>query len=321
MPRRSAAPWPTTTASSPLGRRVGDAGERGGHPVGDDDGRLAVRRVPGGALGRVALADLLVGQALPVAAEALAQVLVQGDRQAGELGQRRRRSADARIRSEEKIASGRRAASGRRPARPAPRRSRRAGCPSAPGTGARRSRSSGRAATARAACAALSVRLRSSPGYHRVADQGRLGQRDDRAVLPDALEGVEGALLLVLDVDHDVVVVEQHPAALVLALAADQGGACLLELELYLVDDRADLPVVGAGAQQERVGDRELVADVVGDDVSGQLLCRGERGDLGELNGSRGGSHVAGSASLVEMFTAFSFSCLRKRSSMLEAPC
>src|SRR6185437_7161467 len=68
-----------------------------------------------------------------------------------------------------------------------------------------------------------------------------------------------------------------------------------------------------AGAQQERVGDRELVADVVGDDVSGQLLGRGERGDLGELDGPWGGSHVAGSASSVGDAYRFSFACSRKR--------
>ena len=39
-------------------------------------------------LGRVALADLLAVQALPLPAMALAQVLVWGDRQAGEAGQR-----------------------------------------------------------------------------------------------------------------------------------------------------------------------------------------------------------------------------------------
>ena len=89
MPRRSAAPWPTTTASWPSSRVSAIRVQRAGHPVGDDQRRLAVRRVPGGALGRVALADLGVGQALPVAAEPLAQVLVQRDRQAGQPGQRR----------------------------------------------------------------------------------------------------------------------------------------------------------------------------------------------------------------------------------------
>src|SRR6202042_515359 len=114
---------------------------------------------------------------------------------------------------------------GGRRIRPEPRRSRRAKCRSGPGIGARRSRSSARAATARAAWP------RSALGAVRC--ERRLGERDLRAVLPDALEGVEDALLLVLHVDHDVVVVKQHPAALVLALPPPEGGACLLELDLH----------------------------------------------------------------------------------------
>ena len=72
-----------------------------GHPVRDDAGRLAVRRVPRGALGRVALADLLVGQALPVAAEPLAQVLVEDDRSGRSAGPAGAAVCWARVRSEE----------------------------------------------------------------------------------------------------------------------------------------------------------------------------------------------------------------------------
>ena len=50
-------------------------------------------------------------------------------------------------------------------------------------------------------------------------------ERDERAVLPEPLEGVEHALLGVLDVDDDVAVVEQHPAPVALALAAHRLGA------------------------------------------------------------------------------------------------
>ena len=50
---------------------------------------------------------------------------------------------------------------------------------------------------------------------------------------------------------------------------------------LDLVDDRLDLPVVGRGGQQEGVGDRQHVADVVGDDVVREPVG-------GRLGGGRG---------------------------------
>ncbi len=313
MPRRSAAPWPTTTASWPSSRESAMRVNAAGHPVGD--GRGSARRSAGSRW-----------RARPGSARG-------SPRRTGPPSRRRSARAGpcpastgrpvsrasgaavcwARVRSEEKIASGRsvgEAPGGLLGLRHAGLVEGDVRLPLEPVLDV-----PGRLAVPPQheplGCAQRASPLAVLPP--RVADGGRLGQRDDRAVLPDALERVEDALLLVLDVDHDVVVVEQHPAALVLALAADQGGACLLELELYLVDDRADLPVVGPGAQQEHVGDRELVADVVGDDVSGQLLGRGERGDLGELDSPWGGSHVAGSASLVGDVTASSFSCLRKR--------
>ncbi|GAA3191549.1 hypothetical protein GCM10020255_091160 [Rhodococcus baikonurensis] len=45
---------------------------------------------------------------------------------------------------------------------------------------------------------------------------------DRRAVLPQSIEGVEVALLVVLDMDDDVGVVEQCPASLAGAFAADR---------------------------------------------------------------------------------------------------
>ena len=99
-----------------------------------------------------------------------------------------------------------------------------------------------------------------------------LGQLDRRAVLPDALEGVVDPLLGVLDVHDDVDVVEQHPAALALALAAHRLGAQPAQSLLDRVDDRADLPVVGRRAEHEDVGDDELVAHVEGEDVVGELV-------------------------------------------------
>ena len=100
-------------------------------------------------------------------------------------------------------------------------------------------------------------------------DQVAVDERDLRAVLPEPVERVELALLGVLDVHHDVDVVEQHPAATPLALAAHRLGL-LGQLEQALldgVDDGQHLALVGRGGDQERVGDRELVAHVDDDDV------------------------------------------------------
>ncbi len=101
-------------------------------------------------------------------------------------------------------------------------------------------------------------------------DVGR--QRDRRAVAPEPLEGVELPLLLVLDVHDDLAVVDEHPAPVALALAADRLGADLAELVLDLVDDRLDLAVVGGRGEQEGVGDGELLADVEGDDLLAELV-------------------------------------------------
>ena len=98
------------------------------------------------------------------------------------------------------------------------------------------------------------------------------GQRDRRAVAPQPLQGVELPLLLVLDVHHDLAVVDEHPPAVAFALAAQRLGADLAQLVLDLVDDRLDLAVVGAAGDQEGVGDGELVADVEGDDLAGELV-------------------------------------------------
>src|SRR4051794_36688266 len=88
-------------------------------------------------------------------------------------------------------------------------------------------------------------------------DVGR--HRDHRAVAPEAFEGVELAFLRVLDVYDDLGVVDQHPATVALALAAYGLGTDLAELVLDLVDDRLHLPLVARRAEQEGVGDDELV--------------------------------------------------------------
>src|SRR3954452_7921977 len=115
---------------------------------------------------------------------------------------------------------------------------------------------------------------------------------DEGAVAPEPLEGVELPLLLVLHVDDDVAVVDQHPPPVALALAPDRLLAGVAELVLDLVDDRLDLTVVAGGGQQERVGDGELVADVEGDDVLRQLVGGRACGDVDEGDGVVGGAHA-----------------------------
>src|SRR6266567_1800417 len=114
-----------------------------------------------------------------------------------------------------------------------------------------------------------------------------------------------------LNMDYDVEVVEQHPAPLALALAPRRLGARLGELVLDLVDDRLDLPVVRGGAEQECVSDHELLADVVRDDVGGQLVGRGTGRDPDELSGPFCGCHEWCVPSLAEAATSADFRTCR----------
>src|SRR4051794_19569538 len=65
-------------------------------------------------------------------------------------------------------------------------------------------------------------RIRSTTGSAAGGGGDVRGERDGRAVAPEPLERVELPLLLVLDMDDDLAVVDQHPAAVALALAADR---------------------------------------------------------------------------------------------------
>ena len=90
---------------------------------------------------------------------------------------------------------------------------------------------------------------------------GRLArgrELNDRAVTPQALQCVEHAVFVVLDVDDDIRVVKQDPAALAAAFAANRTNLELLgELVFDLVDDRIDLALGGSRGNQECIGDAE----------------------------------------------------------------
>ena len=73
--------------------------------------------------------------------------------------------------------------------------------------------------------------------------------------------------------------------------------ADLAQLVLDLVDDRLDLPVVGAAGEQEGVGDRELLAHVEGEEVGGELVGGGAGRRVHQLDGVLGrGQFHSGSA-------------------------
>ena len=93
-------------------------------------------------------------------------------------------------------------------------------------------------------------------------------------------------LLGVLHVHDDVDVVQEHPATLALAFAADRVDVDLVERLLDAVDDRLDLTVVGRRAQQEDIGDHEGLGHVEQHDVLGQLVRRGLCREVRELEGT-----------------------------------
>ena len=169
---------------------VGQIGERGARPDGDLLARLAATAAdvasgqPVGELVRVALGDLVAGQALPVPEPALAQPRLGDDVQAAHLadglgGLHRALGVGA----DEHVAD----AAPRpapRPRRPARGRSRPTAGRPAPGSGPARSTRSCRDAAERPGGPSLGC-----------CSDAVGGERDERAVLPQLLEAVEHAFL------------------------------------------------------------------------------------------------------------------------------
>jgi hypothetical protein len=92
-------------------------------------------------------------------------------------------------------------------------------------------------------------------------------ERNDGAVLPEALETVIDPLLLVEDVDDQVAEVQQHPSSLRAALAAHALVARLDELVFDLIGDRGDVALAVPGDEQEDVDERKRLRHVQGDEV------------------------------------------------------
>ena len=102
-------------------------------------------------------------------------------------------------------------------------------------------------------------------------------QFDDRAVAPEALKGVEDAIFVVLDVDDDIRVVKQDPAARATAFVVYRADVEeLVELVFDLVNDRVDLALGSCRGDQEGIGDAEALADVQCDEVFCLLFCSGD---------------------------------------------
>src|SRR4051812_48440569 len=86
-------------------------------------------------------------------------------------------------------------------------------------------------------------------------------QPNRRAVLPQTLERVVGALLAVLDVNDDVNEVEQDPATVPFTFPA-YGGSSLTTGPLFdRVDDGLHLSLARRGGKHETVGDHQSLAD------------------------------------------------------------
>ena len=287
----------TTHGGLAVAERVEDLAQRG-HDRGRRPARPSRLRAPRRGRGRptsrrtrspIWSRELGQGQAGALAEVVLPQARVLDGGQPGRLLQERRGlPGTGQVTGDEQRP-------GRTPPRPAPSprpghdRCRRGRRRRGPARAPRRSTRSGRAGPGRPTPAGGPA---PAPPQRATAGGHVRGQRDHRAVAPEPLERVELALLGVLHVHHDLGVVDQHPAAVALALAAYGLGAGLAQLLLDLVDDRLDLALVGRRAEQEGVGDHELLADVEGQDVLGQLVGGRPRGCVHQLDGVVGGGHA-----------------------------
>ena len=114
---------------------------------------------------------------------------------------------------------------------------------------------------------------------------------DRRGVAPEHFELVVGAGLAAEDVADDVDEVDEDPAAAGLALDAELLDPLLLEVGPDPLGDGPELPLAGAGAQDEEVGDLGQLAQVEDQDVLGLELVA----DAGAGDGGGGGGQEAAS--------------------------
>jgi hypothetical protein len=98
---------------------------------------------------------------------------------------------------------------------------------------------------------------------------------------PEPLKAIVVALGDAEDVDDHIGVVDHDPSGVGRALDARVQAVLLLNLLVDMIDDRAELPVVVAGADHKKVGNRALCADVEQSDLVGLLV-------LGEIDNPAG---------------------------------
>src|SRR5690625_4622216 len=151
-----------------------------------------------------------------------------------------------------------------------------------------------RCATPRSSAYLCGGSSRSRPVAVRRRSRARVNairQQDLGTISPQSFQRVIRPIFGMLDVHHDVGVIQQHPATLTFALTADRLGVEGAQPFLDSVDDGPHLPIVRCRTQDEGIGDGELVGYVVSDDVLGQLVRRGESSSGDELDGTVGSSH------------------------------
>jgi hypothetical protein len=116
-------------------------------------------------------------------------------------------------------------------------------------------------------------------------------------VAPETLQAVILAGFGREDVDQQVAVIGQHPFGLVVTLDADgQLAGLLLQLEADFVADGLNLARVGAGRDDEEIGERGDAGEVQNQDVGGFL---GFGGADGNEPGGGGGLDVYAPATIV----------------------
>lgn len=110
--------------------------------------------------------------------------------------------------------------------------------------------------------------------------------RNDRAVLPEALERVVHTVFLVEDVHHDIAEIEKGPPTLGESFTTQDLDTLLGETVDDLLTDGHDIALVAAGGEEEDVGKRKRTGHVEGDEIGCLLRIGGGGRDLGELDGA-----------------------------------
>ena len=104
--------------------------------------------------------------------------------------------------------------------------------------------------------------------------------------------GTAFVFVLMLDVHHDIDVIEQRPPPFAGTLPTGGLDAGHPHLLLHLVHNRVDLPLVGRRGDHEAVGDHQLSRHVDDDNIIGQFRCGRARCDGRHRDRFLGGGHV-----------------------------